>query len=234
MTPSPMLATTTDDILLWIAFAAAVALAIVLTLHVWNDRRSRRIRLDDPNGIRPSDVEHAIRAAARFDRSETATESVVAQVEAHSDQLRDLLHHAIDELAVRPAADPIVRYLHANGPADLDTLAELAGTDVLDRIRHLVATHQIATVSTDAAPAAMYRFIPHSERPDDVAYGGHRRAWALNRLTALATTSSTTEPGGPLPFLAAPDGELVRLEGHILRHAGGRRHPALPARGDSR
>lgn len=167
------------------AAATALSLLVVVTWTIREQRRIKRARLDDPNEVRPSDVAHAIRGLARLERSHEATTSTVTLIEGQAEDLRRILIQAIDELAVRPAPDPIVRSLYDDDLQTLEQLTDRLGPDVVHRVEDLIDTHQITRVNTD--DGVRYQFVPHDHRPDDVGYAGRRTFWSLSRLIAMST-----------------------------------------------
>lgn len=182
--------------------ATAVMLLVVITWAIREQRCIKRTRLDDPNEVRPSDVAHAIRGLARLERSHEATNSTVTLIEGRADDLRRILIQAIDELAVRPAPDPIVRWLYDHDPQTLDQLTDRLGVDVVHRVGDLIDSHQITRVNTD--DGVRYQFVPHDHRPDDAGYGGRRTFWSLSRLIAMSTeirSATSSLNGGTIPLL---------------------------------
>lgn len=179
-----------------------LGLLIVIVWSFREQRRMKRARRDDPNEVRPSDIAHAIRGLARLERSHEATSSTITLIEGRADDLRRILIQAIDELAVRPAPDPIVRWLYEHDLQTLDQLTQRLGPDVVHRVEDLIDSHQIARVNTD--DGVRYRFVPHDQRPDDAGYGGRRTFWSLSRLIAMSTeirSATSSLKGGTVPLL---------------------------------
>jgi hypothetical protein len=206
----------THPVLVTVAVVLAIALCVVCAWSVNEQRNLRRRRLDDPNLVRPSDMAHAVRALARLQRAQDVHTTTVGAIEARSDDLRNVLTQVLDELAVRPAPDPIVRTLHDDGPLTIDQLTSLHGRDVANRIEPLIQNYQIARVVTTEDPGGVrYRFVPQAERPDDAGYGGRRTFWSLSRLLVMSTevrAASDRRRCTTVPLSSGPDAELTSFE----------------------
>jgi hypothetical protein len=129
-------------------------------------RRSRRTVLVDH--ITPPPVTRSSVDYGHDDTKLAAAHAELADTQARVDRLADELDAALAELAIRPAADPVLRRLAVEGPACTDVLAaelNLTSGEVAARLGHATAAGRVVCITTPNGP--VWGIAPTATARDD-------------------------------------------------------------------